>query len=165
MPVQIAESPYAIAARRRPPSVYVIDGDGEIVLRGASMSAISDDGHRIVRRLLAAARDEDEMQLGLSQEDGILRVAPLVGAGGTHCVLFVERIAQRNLLAAAVLRYDLTARERDVLELLLHGASTSEMASELAIAETTIITHVRNIGCKTNATKRREIVATVLAGG
>ncbi|MEO7039638.1 MAG: helix-turn-helix transcriptional regulator [Candidatus Elarobacter sp.] len=152
-----------LAARRRSPSVYVIDGDGEIVLRGASMSSISDDGHQVARRLLAAARDEDEMQLGLSQADGVLRVVPLVGAAGAHCVLFVERIAQRDPLAAAVVRYNLTARERDVLELLLRGASTSEMASELAIAETTIITHIRNIGCKTNATKRREIVATVLA--
>jgi DNA-binding CsgD family transcriptional regulator len=165
MSVQTAESPYAIAARRQSPSVYVIDGDGEIVLRGAAIASLSDDGHRVARRLLAAARDDDEMQLGLSHGDGVLRVVPLVGASGAHCVLFVERIAQRDPLAAAVQRYDLTARERSVLALLLRGASTSEMASELAIAETTIITHVRNIGCKMNATKRREIVATVLATG
>jgi DNA-binding NarL/FixJ family response regulator len=51
---------------------------------------------------------------------------------------------------------ELTARELDVLRILVTGASNREIASQLVISENTVKNHMRNILAKLNLKNRRE---------
>ena len=68
----------------------------------------------------------------------------------------------RSPVDAAVKRFALSDREAEILHHLLRGASTAEMSARLIIAASTVASHVRRIGSKMHASKRKEIVAAVL---
>jgi DNA-binding NarL/FixJ family response regulator len=53
--------------------------------------------------------------------------------------------------------HDLTAREREVLQLVAHGRSNKEIATELKISERTVKTHVSNIFGKLELTDRTQV--------
>jgi DNA-binding CsgD family transcriptional regulator len=59
----------------------------------------------------------------------------------------------------------LTPRERDVLELLVDGASNKEIARALGISVSTVKFHVRSIADKLGADGRAEAVAHALRRG
>ena len=59
----------------------------------------------------------------------------------------------------------LTPRERDVLELLVDGASNKEIARRLGISVSTVKFHVRSIADKLDADGRAEAVAHALRRG
>ncbi len=68
------------------------------------------------------------------------------------------------------LGHDLTAREREILQLLAAGRSTTDMVGELVVSVHTVRNHVRNVLQKLNASSRLEAVAVatragLLAGG
>ena len=53
----------------------------------------------------------------------------------------------------------LTARERDVLQLLLEGASNREIATRLTVSVNTAKKHISNICHKLNAQSRAQAIA------
>lgn len=55
--------------------------------------------------------------------------------------------------------HDLTARERDVLALMVKGLNNSEIAERLIVSQSTIKGHVSNILAKLSVTSRTEAVA------
>lgn len=57
---------------------------------------------------------------------------------------------------------DLTPRERDVIELLAVGATNADVARRLAVSESTVKSHVRQILRKLGATNRAQAVAVFL---
>jgi DNA-binding NarL/FixJ family response regulator len=156
----LRDDPFSVVSRRRIPRMYIVDAIGEVVLHDWSGGRLLDEPHRVVRRLLASRADEDVL-LGLAGERDLLRVVRLVGED-TYYAVFVEAFATRSPVDEAAARFNLSKRERDILTQVLRGASTSEIAERLFIAECTVTTHVRNIGIKMNAPKRKEIVASVL---
>jgi DNA-binding CsgD family transcriptional regulator len=83
----------------------------------------------------------------------MLRIADLTTVGLT---LAARRAAA---LAGPPTPARLTARERDVLELLCRGASNHEIAERLVIAESTAKGHVRALIEKFGARSRLEVVA------
>lgn len=58
--------------------------------------------------------------------------------------------------------FDLTEREKEVLDLIATGATDKEIAAQLALSLHTVKSHVRNILSKTHAINRRQ--AAKLAG-
>ena len=63
---------------------------------------------------------------------------------------------------AALSRWPLTARERDVGKLLLRGLSNESIARECEISPETVKTHVRSIFEKSGTHSRGELLAVVL---
>ena len=60
---------------------------------------------------------------------------------------------------------DLTARERDVLELLARGASTQAMVEALVLSPHTVRNHVRNVMAKLGAHSKLEAVTIAASAG
>jgi DNA-binding CsgD family transcriptional regulator len=56
----------------------------------------------------------------------------------------------------------LTAREQEVLQLILSGKSNREIAGDLFISENTVKTHARNIFSKYDVSSRAELISTLL---
>jgi DNA-binding CsgD family transcriptional regulator len=84
---------------------------------------------------------------------------------GTQGVaVFVQR-AHPTLVAPVLLKaYGLTAREQEVTQWLLRGATTTQAARRLAISPHTVNEHVKSIYDKTGARTRGELSATVFFG-
>ena len=89
-------------------------------------------------------------------------------------VLLVERLVDQRLRAggkrtwrrgpraSGTERLDrLTAREREIAEMLASGTSNSEIASTLFVSQKTVERHVSNIFIKLGARNRAEVAALV----
>jgi DNA-binding CsgD family transcriptional regulator len=59
----------------------------------------------------------------------------------------------------------LTAREREVVQAVAEGATTSEIAERLFISPTTVDTHVRKAMLRLGAKNRAHLIALALEGG
>ncbi len=67
-----------------------------------------------------------------------------------------------DVLTSIKLTYDLSSREMDVLNLLVDGATNTEIAGKLFISENTVKFHVSNLLKKTNAKSRKELSSKFL---
>jgi len=62
-------------------------------------------------------------------------------------------------------RHDLTAREREVLQLVAEGATNKEIAASLSLSEHTVHFHVKNILAKLHLRNRAQAVAYAIRTG
>ena len=69
-----------------------------------------------------------------------------------------ERSEQERFEAYAR-KYDLSSREREVLQLILDGCSSQEMAAKLFVSESTVKFHIHNLLKKTTCANRVALVA------
>jgi DNA-binding NarL/FixJ family response regulator len=73
------------------------------------------------------------------------------------------RERRRSVVLAGKGRISLTVREWDVVELLLRGASTSEIATELGVAPVTVRRHLGSVERKLGVATRAEVVELLTA--
>jgi two-component system NarL family response regulator len=83
-----------------------------------------------------------------------------VHRGGTE---IPPRIAER--LAARAQRQDLTAREREVLELLARGRSNKEIGAQLHISDETVKSHLKTVFAKLNVRDRTDAAICAVRHG
>ena len=63
---------------------------------------------------------------------------------------------------AQCVRLGLSARETDVMELLIGGKRTSDIAALLDISQATVQTHLRNAGVKLRCPQRSAMISKLL---
>ena len=105
-----------------------------------------------------------------TDQDELMRAVRTVAEGGA---IFSPGIAQRvlgylNAPATAVpdeLFDELTAREREILELIAQGKINSEIASILSLSPKTVSNYISNVLLKVHATDRAKLMLMALEAG
>lgn len=157
----------------------------DVMLMDLKMPVV--DGVETTRRLLAGHPDLPVVVLTSYKEDDLVKDA--LEAGATSYLLksvTAEELAQgirtacrgettlaqevtEALIRAAVRppepEYNLTARECEVLELLVEGITNRKIAERLTVSTATAKFHVRNVLAKLGAESRAEAVAIALRRG
>jgi DNA-binding CsgD family transcriptional regulator len=94
----------------------------------------------------------------------VLHGGLLGDARSGEVAIFIQR-AHPTLIAPLLLKaYGLTPREREVVQLILRGASTIQAAARLGISPHTVTDHIKSIFEKTGARSRAELSATLFFG-
>jgi len=93
-------------------------------------------------------------------DDELVKTIRLVHAGRAYLPPAVAAT-----LAAHATRPELTARELDVLALIVRGMGNKQIASELKIAEYTVKNHVKNVLSKLDVDDRTQAATSALQRG
>jgi DNA-binding NarL/FixJ family response regulator len=93
-------------------------------------------------------------------DDELVKTIRLVHAGRAYLPPAVAAT-----LAAHATRPELTARELDVLALIVRGMGNKQIASELKIAEYTVKNHVKNVLSKLDVEDRTQAATSALQRG
>ncbi|GAC1409100.1 MAG: hypothetical protein NVSMB64_17780 [Candidatus Velthaea sp.] len=154
--------PRHAVVRRKTPYLIIVDEAGSVVyaredmpLDAAALTLVPD----LIRRL---ADPELQTAVALVEPTVALRATRMLGAAGTCYAIFREEYSPRNVMIDAKRRYGLSARECEVIGLLMGGKATAEIANVMCIAPSTVQAHVKNIARKTDSRKRTEVLAKVL---
>jgi DNA-binding NarL/FixJ family response regulator len=171
----VAQAANAVEAvdefRRHRPDITLMDlrlpgangTDTLIAIRGEFpqariiMLTTSDSDGEIQRALRAGAKG---YVLKSMPKNELLAVIRTVHGGGRH---IPPEVAAR--LAEHLGEEDLTAREMEVLELIRDGYRNKQIADQLAIAETTVNFHIKNLVDKLGANDRTHAVMIALRRG
>jgi two-component system NarL family response regulator len=125
---------------------------------GARMIALTTyGGDEDIRRALAAG-----VQAYLTKDvlhDELLNAIRAVAAGQTYLPAAVAAVAAQSQ------RPDLSAREMQVLELIVQGLANKQIAYALDIAEHTVKNHVKNILSKLGAQDRTQAATAAIQRG
>ena len=112
------------------------------------------DGHVLVRATIRRERnDEVERAILFELEDGLIRRAR-----------GYRTVAEAQTAREAGMRL-LTAREREILELLAGGMTAAEIAEQLVLSPATVRTHVQNATARLRATTRVQAIALAITRG
>jgi DNA-binding NarL/FixJ family response regulator len=130
---------------------------GEFPQARIIMLTTSDSDGEIQRALRAGASG---YVLKSMPKNDLLKVIRLVHAGGRH---IPPDVAAR--IAEHLGEEDLTPRELEVLRLVRDGHKNKQIADRLAIAETTVNFHIKNIVDKLGANDRTHAVTIALRRG
>jgi DNA-binding NarL/FixJ family response regulator len=96
---------------------------------------------------------------GMTSEELITTIRE-VAVGKSHIpAAIAERLAERMGTE------DLTPREADVLEQIVHGKSNKEIATELDISEATVKTHINSLLSKLGVTDRTQAATAAIRRG
>jgi DNA-binding CsgD family transcriptional regulator len=122
----------------------------------------------VVGRLLAIERGEDEAlaaRARLRGADGrwaIMEAGRLDGPGGGIAVS-IRAAGVEDVLRLLCRASGLTAREQELVALLVEGLDTRELAERLVISRYTVQDHLKSVFDKVGVRSRRELVSGVFA--
>lgn len=137
--------------RRRHPAarVIVLSGDSgiEVVARAVEAGAAG---------FLAKTTPLEEL---------VSAVRKVLAGVALHTPALLVEVASHLRAAEHRPGHDLTAREREVLELLATGTGTQQIADQLVLSTHTVRNHVRNLTAKLGAHSKLEAVAIATREG
>lgn len=115
----------------------------------------------LLRRTLSTAGTAEVLSAAPNRSI-VVRLVRLQGNSSAAFAIIADRVKVRAHMDALAQRYKLSARERQVLRLLSRGAKNSEIATQLHIAESTAIFHVKQLLAKTHSRNRTELVSKII---
>ncbi|MDX6504746.1 MAG: hypothetical protein QOE29_1871 [Gaiellaceae bacterium] len=169
------------------PGVVELDGSGELIRASSSAEPLlvelsgttAEAGLRSAALHAVVSATRTAIGAGSEARPPALPSSAVKTAAGTWLVLhggllgsarsgqvavFIQR-AHPTLVAPLLLKaYGLTAREQEVAQLTLRGATTTQSAQRLGISPHTVNDHIKSIFDKTGARTRGELSATLFFG-
>ncbi|MEH1127228.1 helix-turn-helix transcriptional regulator [Micromonospora sp. CPCC 206061] len=82
--------------------------------------------------------------------------------GPARIALAIERSRPESTAALALDGYGLSARERQIAEMLIAGRNTAQVAASLFLSPHTVRDHLKSIFVKTGVRSRQELVASLV---
>jgi DNA-binding NarL/FixJ family response regulator len=125
------------------------------------MLTVFEDDEKIFGAIRAGANGyllkKDSPQKILSAIQSVMRgESPMNGMIAAKMLEYFQRQGKRE---SQLDEYNLTAREKDILQLLIRGYSYKEIASSLRISVETLNSHIKNIYRKLDVHSRSELAA------
>ena len=115
-----------------------------------------------VRGMLARRESERGVRTGLLRPTLIVDVMKTAHEGRTAVVATFEILTVRDPVRVAAKRFELTAREQDVVTLLLTGLGATEVARRLGLSEPTVHDYYTRLRRKTGTRTLSGMIATLL---
>ncbi|MFO7566475.1 MAG: LuxR C-terminal-related transcriptional regulator [Enhygromyxa sp.] len=116
-----------------------------------------------------AAHSKIRVRFAVERDEQAVKITSLLEALGYEVVRDLSPDSSGTRLRWAVNRLvskaQLTAREADILELLLRGKSNGEIAEVLEISKATVKWHMHNVFTKTGTTTREALLREALQLG
>lgn len=114
--------------------------------------------------ILALANGADAYCIKGSEISQVVDAISAVQAGALYLDEKVRHVVSR-LKGASASQFNLSAREREVLKLLVQGYSNGVIAEALFLSESTIKAHLRNIMTKFEVNDRVQVAVVALRSG
>lgn len=164
------------------PAVVIVDGLGQIAQAsvGAAEQVANLGGGRLgdaqlplvlstlvaAARAYAAGRYPQVPRMRLRTQLGgwvVAHASPMLAAGQetANVVITIEEARPPEVIPLVVAAFGLTAREQAVVQLVLQGVSTAEIAASLHLSAYTVQDHLKAIFEKADVRSRRELTARV----